>query len=53
MTKTLQEVSTIIIFILLLDVAGFAAWLVSDQVPADHFYVGGLTAYVLRVVLGL
>lgn len=53
MTKTLQEISTIIIFILLLDVAGFAAWLLSGQVPVDSFFVGSLTAHALRALLGI
>lgn len=33
------------------DVFGFLAWVASGQVPVDGWYIGALTANVLRLAL--
>lgn len=43
----------IIIAILAIDFFGFAAWIISGQMPADNFYIGTITAHVLRAILGI
>lgn len=33
------------------DVFGFMAWAASGQTPADSFYIGSITAHVLRALI--
>lgn len=35
------------------DVFGFMAWVASGQTPADGFYIGAITANVLRALLNI
>ena len=35
----------------MVDAFGFIAWVASGQTPADGFYIGALTASVLRALI--
>ena len=37
--------------IIAVDIFGFMAWVLSGQIPADNFYVGAITANILRAIL--
>ena len=39
------------ILVVTVDILGFIAWIVSGQVPADGFYIGAITANILKVLL--
>lgn len=43
----------VIAFLLIADVFGFLAWVLSGQMPADNFYLGTITAHALRFIIGL
>lgn len=49
--KTLQITFTIVAAILLIDFIGFVAWIASGQHPVDGFYVGAITANVLKAII--
>ena len=51
MQKILTYTAGVIGAIVALDVFGFMAWIVSGQVPVDGFYIGAITANVLRALL--
>ena len=40
-----------IIFIYLVDFFGFVAWIYSNQTPTDNFYIGSITANILKSIL--
>ena len=44
--KTILYIITIYLF---LDIAGFLAWSLSGQLPVDNFYLGSLSANLLRL----
>lgn len=46
-----QIIGLFAVAIVLIDVFGFMAWVVSGQTPVDGFYIGALTAKVLGLVL--
>lgn len=48
MRKTFKTISAVVAAILLIDALGFTLWIMSGQYPADNFYVGTLTAHILR-----
>ena len=39
-----------VIAILIIDVTGFIFWALSGQYPVDNFYIGSITAHVLRAI---
>lgn len=39
--------------VLLVDGIGFAAWIASGQVPTDGFYVGAITAHIIKYFFGV
>jgi hypothetical protein len=51
MKNTLQTVGYIAAAIMAVDVLGFMAWILSGQYPADNFYIGTITAHILRAIL--
>jgi len=50
-TSTLQILGVIVIAILIIDLIGFTAWIASGQHPVDGFYIGSITANVLKAIL--
>ena len=54
MTKTeaMQIVGGILVLAMLADILGFAAWIISGQLPVDNFYLGTITANILKAILG-
>lgn len=51
MKDTLKIIGGVIIAVLVLDAFGFMAWVLSGQLPADDFYIGTITAHVLRAII--
>lgn len=51
MRNILKIISGTAAAILLIDAAGFALWILSGQYPADNFYIGTITAHILRAIL--
>lgn len=54
MTKIKQAAETVggvLVAILTIDAFGFVAWIASGQTPADNFYIGSITAHILRALL--
>lgn len=39
------------IAILAIDFVGFASWVVSGQVPVDGFYLGRITAEIIKAII--
>jgi hypothetical protein len=37
--------------VLLIDAFGFMAWLLSEQHPTDNFYIGTITAHILKIFI--
>ena len=48
--NTLKVTAGAVAIIATVDVFGFIAWAASSQVPADSFYIGSITAHVLRAL---
>lgn len=44
-------VFTIIAVVVMIDFIGFFAWAFSGQVAPDNFYVGSLTAHVIKATI--
>jgi len=53
MIKTIKLTGIIITLVLLIDCIGFCFWILSNQTPIDGFYIGRITAEVLRFVISL
>jgi hypothetical protein len=51
MKDTLKIIGGVIVAILLVDAFGFMAWIYSGQTPVDNFYIGTITAHVLKLFL--
>lgn len=51
MKHTLKVIRIIIAMVMLLDVMGFMAWLVSGQIPTDNIYIGTITAHIIKIIL--
>ena len=51
MKNILSVVAVTLGLIVIVDIFGFMAWIASGQTPADGFYIGALTASVLRALL--
>ncbi|MEK6897598.1 MAG: hypothetical protein AABW93_03655 [Nanoarchaeota archaeon] len=51
MRKTIKTISAVIAAILLIDIFGFLLWIMSGQYPTDNFYIGTITAHILRAIL--
>lgn len=50
--KTAAGIATgIALAILVIDFMGFASWVASGQVPADGFYLGRITAEIIKAIL--
>ena len=49
--KILSFIGWSLVAILSIDALGFIAWAMSGQYPIDGFYVGTITAHLLRLVL--
>lgn len=53
--ETLKQTAGIIaglaLAILIIDFVGFASWVASGQVPADGFYVGRITAEIIKAII--
>ena len=47
MKKIIQYIAIFVAVIIFIDLAGFTAWLLSNQTPADTGFIGNLTARVL------
>lgn len=44
------NVLTAIGSVMLIDLAGFIMWAVSGQIPADGFFVGAITKYLIVLI---
>jgi len=51
MKNTLNIAGIIAFFILVVDFFGFMAWALSGQQPVDGFYLGAITANILRAII--
>ena len=51
MKNIIKIVGGVIIAVLALDFLGFTAWVLSGQYPVDDFYIGTITAHVLRAII--
>lgn len=40
---------TLTVIIAFIDFCGFTLWVASGQFPADNFYIGTITAHVLKL----
>lgn len=49
--KTAAVAGGIALAILAIDFVGFVAWVGSGQVPADGFYVGRITAEIIKAII--
>lgn len=52
MKNTLQIIGGALAFILALDFGAFVLWILSGQVPVDGFYMGAITANIIRAIIG-
>lgn len=48
-----KRVLLIILVIYFIDLAGLAAWIISDQKPVDSFFVGTINAHLINAILKL
>jgi len=51
MKNILKIAGGVITAVLALDILGFIAWVLSGQHPLDNFYIGTITAHVLRAII--
>lgn len=51
MREILKIIGGTLCAILAVDFFGFVAWIASGQIPADNFYIGTITAHILRALL--
>ena len=51
MRKTIAVVSTIAIFILMIDVIGMFAWIMSNQIPINKYYIGMITTNIIKLFI--
>ena len=50
MQNILKVVGGAVAVLIIIDMLGFGVWIVSGQHPVDDFYIGTLTAHVLRAL---
>lgn len=48
---TLKTIGTALAVILALDFFAFTLWIVSGQHPVDGFYLGAITANIIKTIL--
>ena len=53
MKNFLTTASAILVGYLAIDMLAFIAWALSGQHPVDNFYIGSITAHILRAILGV
>ena len=51
MHDTIKIIGSVAFVVLFADMFGFALWAMSGQYPADNFYIGTITAHILRAIL--
>ena len=51
MRATLNIIGGVILGVITVDVLGFMLWALSGQHPADAFYIGTITAHILRAII--
>lgn len=51
MREIIKTISGVAAVILMADAFGFLLWVLSGQYPADNFYIGTITAHILRAIL--
>ena len=44
---------TLFIVYMVIDVASFLMWAVSGQTPVDNFFIGGVTATIIKTAIAL
>lgn len=49
--KTIKLFASVALFYAMLDMGGFAMWILSNQTPVDGFYIGTLTAHALALFI--
>lgn len=50
MKRILKATTATITMFMLLDVMGFMAWILSGQIPTDNYYVGTITAHIVKAI---
>ena len=50
MKNTFKIIGATAAIIIMLDVMGFMAWLVSGQTPTDNIYIGTITAHIIKAI---
>jgi hypothetical protein len=48
MTNLIKNIATVITIVIVIDIIGYCAWSVSGQKPVDDFFIGGITASLLK-----
>ena len=51
MKNILQFTGMLFGAIVFIDFLGFTAWIISGQMPSDSFYLGSITANILKAIL--
>lgn len=51
--RVLNNIVTMAMFVLAIDMVGFMSWIGSGQVPPDSIYVGTLTAHIIKFIFGI
>jgi hypothetical protein len=51
MKNIIKIAGGVVIAVLVIDFLGFTAWIASGQYPVDDFYIGTITAHVLRLII--
>ncbi|MCR4307816.1 MAG: hypothetical protein NUV80_04585 [Candidatus Berkelbacteria bacterium] len=49
--RIVEGIAGALAVVVAVDLFGFMAWIASGQTPADGFYIGRITAEVLRAIL--
>jgi hypothetical protein len=51
MKKAIDMITRVFTVLILIDMIGFVAWVMSGQYPTDNFFIGTLTAHFLKLFL--
>ena len=46
-----KNIMYIVTFYMVIDFVVFIAWIATDQIPSGEFYLGALTAGILKIIL--
>lgn len=43
-------IGTLALLVITIDAAGFLLWIASGQYPPDSFYIGTITAHIIKLI---